>query len=78
MNQFTKEIDYALNIKKECNFNQSSIKVESIPMCNSCLFEIKEGVYVCFKCKQNLCLFHKNEHLKQYSDHELSELSINK
>jgi hypothetical protein len=44
------------------NMDYSEIKTENIPLCNKCLFEIKQGRFVCTNCKENLCETHIKQH----------------
>jgi len=50
--------------------------VEDIPICNSCLFEIKPGNYICFDCKINLCESHKISHIKLNNTHNTIKLKL--
>jgi hypothetical protein len=53
-------------MKDSDNIQQKKIeevKVESVSMCNSCLFEIKDGIFICNDCKKNLCETHVKQHL---------------
>ena len=43
--------------------NYSIYNVENIPLCYQCLFEIKEGNFICEECKINLCENHKSIHI---------------
>ncbi len=56
-------------------FNKKSITceeipTESIPMCSSCMFEIKDGNNVCKDCKINLC----EAHVEKHKTHNLLKL----
>jgi len=44
--------------------DNKNIEVEAIPLCMDCLFEIKEGIFVCNHCMKNLCQVHKDRHLE--------------
>ena len=50
--------------KTNTSTNYETLKCDSIPMCNSCLFEIKPGKFVCLICRVNIC----EDHLKQHSN----------
>lgn len=52
-----------INAKKK-TFIYEEILTENIPMCTSCLFEIKDGEYVCKDCRLNLCEAHLENHVK--------------
>jgi hypothetical protein len=51
-----------------CEFSEEII-VESIPMCNQCLFEIKSGNFICDECGVNLCSVHLEAHLQKNNSH---------
>lgn len=46
--------------------NIEMIKCDAIPMCNDCLFEIKEGNYICTVCKLNYCNYHLKSHNRMF------------
>jgi hypothetical protein len=48
------------------------IQVENIPLCSTCLFEIKEGKYLCNTCRVNVCPVHAKSHLN--NKHKLIKL----
>jgi hypothetical protein len=58
-------MEHILNSQKLLNDKDlQEIKVENISMCDSCLFEIKDGKFLCTTCKQNLCEIHITKHIK--------------
>ncbi len=61
-------------IKNLENNEETIIYVENIPLCYSCLFEIKQGNYICEICKINLCEIHKTNHLKINPEHKIITL----
>lgn len=74
MNDKLGYIDLITNLNKE---NEENLYyVEDIPMCNSCLFEIKPGDYICVDCKVNLCESHKNSHIKLKNNHNTIKLKL--
>lgn len=66
-------MNYICNTKAEQEINLlTAIEVDTIPMCNICLFEIKEGKFICTDCQVNICGYHVNFHNK----HKLIELKL--
>ena len=63
-----------LNLSKRLT-NYEMKKVEIIPICQSCLFEINEGLYICEDCKKNLCFSHINNHISE--NHKIIKLIKN-
>jgi hypothetical protein len=56
-------MEYILNNSKTIiPDNLEEIKVDNIPICNGCLFEIKQGLYLCGTCKENTCEVHIKKH----------------
>ncbi len=54
------------------------IKCDHFPMCSECLFEIKDGIFICNYCKVNLCEVHLTCHNKKYAidNNSISEKHI--
>jgi hypothetical protein len=46
------------------------ILTESIPMCNACLSEIKDGNFICKDCRINVC----ESHVEKHKNHNLLKL----
>jgi hypothetical protein len=46
------------------------IKTDNIPLCNTCLFELKDGNYVCKDCRMNIC----DAHVESHKTHNLLKL----
>ncbi len=65
-----------LNIQEKSDVYEF-IQVDAIPYCHDCLFEIKEGNFICVCCKINLCVIHLNNHRKIFSEHKIRRLNIN-
>ena len=54
------------------------IKCDDIPMCNECLFEIKDGIFLCYICKNNFCEIHLKKHDIKNFNHKIFKLEKNK
>ena len=69
--------DAKANNKTNTNLETAieTIKCEAIPMCNECLFEIKDGNYICLFCKLNLCESHLKNHNEKYNKNNKSNIS---
>ena len=64
-------MEHIININKHEGLNNlQEIKVDNIPLCNSCLFEIKPGNYLCTSCKANLC----EQHIEKHKTHNIIKL----
>lgn len=79
MKKFNLKMDYKYSLK-ETNSNLESfekINVDAIPLCNDCLFEIKDGNFICQNCKINLCDVHQKIHINKNNTHIILELIKN-
>lgn len=75
-------MDYLINVSKGkkafANYNLDRIDAAFIPICNDCLFEMKDGHFVCEDCKVNLCSLHLEIHTKKNKCHKIIELILKK
>jgi hypothetical protein len=51
---------------------EKEVIVEEIAVCHDCLFEMKDGVYLCGNCKLNLCQDHIKKH--SFNKHNIFKL----
>jgi hypothetical protein len=73
-----KVVEYVNLLKNKNEDIMKIVYVETIPMCDDCLFEIKDGQYACEVCMKNYCESHKNSHLFKLNAHKFILLKINK
>lgn len=60
------------NLESEDIKYEKEINVERLAVCHDCLFEMKDGLYLCGDCKLNLCQIHIKKH--SFNKHNIFKL----
>ncbi len=74
---FINQVTLTPDIRRVSNFeNKMKDKIErivsdAIPLCSECLYEIKDGNYICIVCQINMCEHHLILHEKKSNSSEV-------